>query len=80
MGVWVGGIRHVIAAACVAELIMLIIGILAMAGEFRHNTATATFLITPDRKRVLVLNQAQDWGTGRRRAEGLVFRGFRGRA
>ena len=24
-----------------------------MAGEFRHNTATSTFLISPDRKRVV---------------------------
>lgn len=32
---------------------MLIIGILLMAGEFRHNTITSTLLITPDRKRMV---------------------------
>ena len=46
------GFRNVIAAASSGGLLMIIIGILVMAGEFRFNTVTSTFLITPDRKRV----------------------------
>ena len=29
------------------------LGILVMAGEFRHNTATSTFLVSPDRSQVV---------------------------
>jgi hypothetical protein len=47
------GVRQVFSAASSGTIIVLIIGILVMAGEFRHNTATSTFLITPDRKRVV---------------------------
>lgn len=41
------------AAASSGTLVVLLIGILMMAGEFRHNTATSTFLISPDRRRVV---------------------------
>jgi ABC-2 type transport system permease protein len=47
------GFRNVIAAASSGGVLMLIIGILVMAGEFRHNTITSTLLITPDRKRAV---------------------------
>jgi ABC-2 type transport system permease protein len=47
------GIRHVMSAASAGTTVVLIIGILVMAGEFRHNTATSTFLVNPDRKRVV---------------------------
>ncbi len=47
------GVRNVIAAASSGGLMLLVIGILMIAGEFRHNTATATFLVSPDRKRVV---------------------------
>ena len=47
------GIRQVFSSASSGTILVLIIGILVMAGEFRHNTATSTFLITPDRKRVV---------------------------
>ncbi|MDX6564058.1 MAG: type transport system permease protein [Gaiellales bacterium] len=47
------GFRNVIAAASSGGVLMLIIGILVMAGEFRHNTIASTFLITPDRKRAV---------------------------
>lgn len=47
------GIRHVLSAASSGGVVVLILGILVMAGEFRHNTATSTFLGSPDRKRVV---------------------------
>src|SRR3954451_15157336 len=48
------GFRNVIGTASSSGITMIIIGIVVMAGEFRHNTVTSTFLITPDRKRVTV--------------------------
>jgi ABC-2 type transport system permease protein len=47
------GLRGVISAASAGGLFILLIGITMMAGEFRHNTATTTFLITPVRRRVI---------------------------
>ena len=47
------GIRQVFSSAASGTVIVLIIGILVMAGEFRHNTATSTFLVSPDRKQVV---------------------------
>lgn len=47
------GFRNVMAAASSGGVLMLVIGILVMAGEFRHNTITSTLLVTPDRKRAI---------------------------
>jgi ABC-type transport system involved in multi-copper enzyme maturation permease subunit len=47
------GIRAVMAPSLFAGILVLVIGILIMAGEFRHNTATSTFLISPHRGRVV---------------------------
>ena len=47
------GFRNVIAAASSGGVLVLLIGIVIMAGEFRFNTVTTTFLITPERKRVV---------------------------
>ena len=47
------GISQVMAAASSGALLLLVIGILMTAGEFRHGTATSTFLISPDRRRVI---------------------------
>ena len=47
------GVRGVMSAASAGVLLVLLVGISMMAGEFRHNTATPTFLITPDRRRVV---------------------------
>lgn len=47
------GVSHVMASASSGALLLLVIGILMTAGEFRHGTATSTFLITPDRRRVI---------------------------
>ena len=48
------GVRNVMSAASSGSLMMLVIGILMMAGEFRHGTATGTFLIHPDRREVIL--------------------------
>jgi hypothetical protein len=47
------GFRNVIAGASSGGVLMIIIGIFVVAGEFRFNTITSTFLITPDRRRVI---------------------------
>lgn len=47
------GVRNVMAAASSSAQVLLILGILSMAGEFRHGTATSTFLISPNRQRVV---------------------------
>jgi hypothetical protein len=41
------------AAGSSGAVILLVIGILITSGEFRHGTATSTFLISPDRRRVI---------------------------
>lgn len=48
------GVRTVLASASVGSLLLLLLGIACMAGEFRHGTATTTFLVTPDRQRTLL--------------------------
>jgi len=49
-----GGVRYAMSAGASGAVMLLVIGILMMAGEFRHGTATSTFLVTPDRLRVVV--------------------------
>jgi ABC-type transport system involved in multi-copper enzyme maturation permease subunit len=52
------GLRGVFSASSAGGLLVLLIGITMMAGEFRHNTATPTFLITPGRARVVAAKLA----------------------
>jgi ABC-2 type transport system permease protein len=51
-------IRNVLSAASAGGLMMMLVGIAMTAGEFRHNTATTSFLVTPDRRRVLAAKLA----------------------
>ena len=39
----------------IVGLLMLVVGVLGMAGEFRHGTITYTFLAAPHRERVVLL-------------------------
>lgn len=45
-------------------LAALVLGVLGMAGELRHGTATATFLVTPERGRVVAAKLAAAAVTG----------------
>lgn len=47
-------LRSVFAAAGSASVIVLVLGILGMTTEYRHQTITATFLVTPRRGLVLL--------------------------
>ena len=48
------GFSSLIAIAGIPALFMLILGAVSSAGEYRHGTITATFLVAPDRTRVLL--------------------------
>jgi ABC-2 type transport system permease protein len=45
-------------------LAALVLGVLGMAGELRHGTATSTFLVTPERGRVVAAKLAAAAVTG----------------
>jgi ABC-2 type transport system permease protein len=47
------GVRTVFASASGGGILLTLIGITLIAGEFRFQTAVGTFLVTPDRRRVL---------------------------
>jgi ABC-2 type transport system permease protein len=58
------GFRNVIAGASSGGVLMILIGIIAMAGEFRFNTVTSVFLVTPDRRSVVGAKLASTALTG----------------
>lgn len=51
-------IKTIIASAGSASVFVLILGIVAMSGEYRNQTITSTFLTTPVRWRVIVSKMA----------------------
>jgi ABC-2 type transport system permease protein len=46
--------RSLISNMGVPGFFMLVLGVVGAAGEYRHGTITSTFLVAPDRRRVLV--------------------------
>ena len=47
-------LRSVLSNSLVAGLMMIVLGVVGSAGEYRHGTITSTFLVTPSRRRVLI--------------------------
>lgn len=51
-------LRAALGNAAIAATIVLLLAIVATAGEFRHETASATFLVAPDRVRAVLAKAA----------------------
>lgn len=58
------GIRQVLSVTGAGAIIVLVVGIIISAGEYRHGTAADTFLTTPRRQRVLAAKLAVGAGVG----------------
>jgi ABC-2 type transport system permease protein len=46
--------RSLLSDIGIAGLFMIILGVVGAAGEYRHGTVTSTFLVAPDRRRVVI--------------------------
>jgi ABC-type transport system involved in multi-copper enzyme maturation permease subunit len=57
-------VNHALSVAALTSMVMLTIGILVMAGEYRHGTILQTYLGEPRRGRVLVAKLATVAGLG----------------
>jgi ABC-2 type transport system permease protein len=51
-------LRQILVTPGVGALFLLVVGVLAASGEFRHHTATGVFLVTPRRIRVVMAKVA----------------------
>jgi ABC-2 type transport system permease protein len=49
-----GDARSLVSNMGIPGLFMIVLGVVGAAGEYRHGTITSTFLLAPDRRRVLV--------------------------
>jgi ABC-2 type transport system permease protein len=58
------GLSFVVTITGFALLMAFIVGIIGSSGEFRHGTATVTYLATPSRGRVLVAKLVAGFGAG----------------
>jgi ABC-2 type transport system permease protein len=58
------GLTTVTTVTGFSMLISAVLGVIVASGEFRHNTATFTYLATPDRARVLMAKAVATAGAG----------------
>jgi ABC-2 type transport system permease protein len=49
-----GDARSLVSNMGIPGLFMIVLGVVGAAGEYRHGTITSTFLVAPDRRRVVV--------------------------
>ncbi|HEY1273707.1 MAG TPA: ABC transporter permease [Thermoleophilaceae bacterium] len=47
-------LKQMLSGAGAVTALLLVLGIVATTGEYRHNTITSTVLVTPDRRRIVV--------------------------
>jgi ABC-2 type transport system permease protein len=57
-------IRHLLSVTGIGAILVLVVGIIISSGEYRHGTASDTFLTTPRRHQVLAAKLAVGAGVG----------------